>query len=239
MDEALDLADYLPINFKTNSEQQYISFLWEAFESNYDNGKHQFAFLAYHMLMMSFVYFNIWQIKQTWPDDFEKGLIGFGREENALVRATSPFSFSIVNERTVLRFLKLIACDNSQIRAYAKLVDDRNDAVHANGNIFFTTQQEVDEQIRTVLRAVEEIQTHSHPIVNHCYEEFLLQSYVPDERDYPDAADQIREVLIHQNYMSWKDIELCINFDISALENDNRDAIKALHNTLCESYRTE
>ncbi|MCZ7624431.1 MAG: hypothetical protein FIA90_10210 [candidate division NC10 bacterium] len=29
---------------------------------------------------MSFVYFNIWQIKQTEPKDFAMGLIGFGRD---------------------------------------------------------------------------------------------------------------------------------------------------------------
>ena len=46
-------------------EQEYIAFLWDAFETNYTHGKYQFAFLAYHMLTMSFVYFNIWQIKQT------------------------------------------------------------------------------------------------------------------------------------------------------------------------------
>ena len=82
MDEALDLADYLPISFRTSGEQEYISFLWEAFETNYDNGKYQFAFLAYHMLMMSFIYFNIWQIRQAQPDDFEKGLIGFARDDD-------------------------------------------------------------------------------------------------------------------------------------------------------------
>lgn len=39
-----------------------------------------FAFLAHHMLTMSFVYFNIWQIKQTEPKDFAMGLIGFGKD---------------------------------------------------------------------------------------------------------------------------------------------------------------
>ena len=29
---------------------------------------------------MSFVYFNIWQIKQTKPKDFAMGLIGFGKD---------------------------------------------------------------------------------------------------------------------------------------------------------------
>jgi len=70
MEESSELGNYLPLSFKTESEQEYIQFLWEAFESNYENKKYQFAFLAYHMLTMSFVYFNIWQIKQNEPKDF-------------------------------------------------------------------------------------------------------------------------------------------------------------------------
>ena len=65
MEEAAELGNYLSISFKTPKEQEYIEFLWDAFETNYTHGKYQFAFLAYHMLTMSFVYFNIWQIKQT------------------------------------------------------------------------------------------------------------------------------------------------------------------------------
>lgn len=80
MKEASELAHYLPLSFKTPKEQEYIQFLWDAFETNYTHGKFQFAFLAYHMLTMSFVYFNIWQIKRTEPGDFEKGLIGFGKD---------------------------------------------------------------------------------------------------------------------------------------------------------------
>ena len=65
MDEAVALVDYLPLSFKSQSEQRYLAFLWDAFETNYTHDKHQFAFLAYHMLAMSFVYFNVWQIKQA------------------------------------------------------------------------------------------------------------------------------------------------------------------------------
>ena len=50
MEEAAELANYLPLSFKTPKEQKYIEFLWDAFETNYSNQKHQFAFLAYHML---------------------------------------------------------------------------------------------------------------------------------------------------------------------------------------------
>src|SRR5579859_3436448 len=158
MDEAAELANYLPVSFKTPKEEEYIDFLWDAFETNYTHGKYQFGFLAYHMLAMSFVYFNIWQIKQARPEQFEMGLIGFARDEKTLLTATSPFVFSTVNERTILRFLKLIACDNGKIGTYVKLVDDRNETAHSNGNIFFSTQAALDSKITEILRVVDEIQ---------------------------------------------------------------------------------
>ena len=137
MEEAVELGNYLPLSFKTPKEQEYIEFLWDAFQSNYENKKYQFAFLAYHMLTVSFVYFNIWQIKQTEPKDFAMGHIGFGKDiEKSLLEATSPFVFSTVNERTMLRFLKLIACDNGKIGSYAKLVDDRNESSHTTATSF-------------------------------------------------------------------------------------------------------
>jgi hypothetical protein len=217
MEEAAELGNYLPLSFKSPKEQEYIAFLWDAFETNYTHGKYQFAFLAYHMLTMSFVYFNIWQIKQTRPGDFEKGLIGFPRDEKALLAATSPFVFSAVNERTILRFLKLIACDNGKIGTYTRLVDERNSSAHSNGNIFVSTQTALDTKIVEILRVVDEIQTHSKPIIEHCYREFLLHNYDPEEREYPGPADQIREVLIHGHYLSQKDVDICLGFDLSRL----------------------
>ena len=85
-----------------------------------------------------------------------------------------------------------------------------------------------------------EIQTHSKPIIEHCYREFLLQNHDPDEREYSDAADQIREVLIHNNYLSQKDIEICLGFDIEPLaERTGIAEIRALHAALVEKYTVE
>jgi len=238
MDEAAELGNYLPLSYKSPKEQEYIAFLWDAFETNYEHVKYQFAFLAYHMLTMSFIYFNIWQIRQARPQDFEKGLIGFGKDiEKTLLNATSPFVFSAVNERTMLRFLKLIACDNSKIGTYAKLVDDRNETAHPNGNIFFSTQAALDKKITEILRVVDEIQTHSTPVIEHCYREFLLQNHDSEEREYPDAADQIREVLIHENYLSQKDIEICLGFDLAAIaDRPEIDNIRTLQEALKSEY---
>jgi len=238
MEEAAALGNYLPLSFKSPKEQEYIEFLWDAFETNYTHGKYQFAFLAYHMLAMSCVYFNIWQIKQTTPKDFAMGLIGFGKDaEKSLLEATSPFVFSTVNERSILRFLKLIACDNGKIGTYAKLVDDRNNTAHPNGNIFFSTQAALDTKITEILRVVDEIQRHSKPVIEHCYREFLIENHDPDERAYLDPADQIREVLIHENYLSQKDIEICLSFDLASLDDAvPSEQARELHDALVAGY---
>jgi len=238
MEEAAELGNYLPLSFKTRSEQEYIAFLWDAFETNYTHGKYQFAFLAYHMLTMSFVYFNIWQIRQARPEDFGKGLIGFGKDiEKNLLDATSPFVFSSVNERSILRLLKLIACDNARIGTYTKLVDDRNETAHPNGNIFFSTQVALDTKITEILRVVDEIQTYSTPVIEHAYREFLLQNHDPEEREYPADADQIREVLIHGNYLSQKDIDICLGFDLTSIaDRPEIDRIRTLHEALKLEY---
>ena len=238
MDEALELADYLPLSFKSPDEADYIAFLWDAFELNYNNGQYQFAFLAYHMLTMCFVYFNIWQIKQTRPKDFAMGLIGFNiNMEKELLEAKSPFAFWRVNESTALRFLKIIECDNSKIGTYTKLVKERNDSAHSNGNIFFREQSAFDRKIAEVLRVVRDIQAHSKPVIEHCYRDFLCQSHDPDTREYPDTADQIREILVHDNYLSQQDIDLCRGLDLSSLSDHAFfSAITDLHQALQVTY---
>ena len=238
MEEAAELGNYLPLSFKSPMEQEYIEFLWDAFDTNYTHGKYQFAFLAYHMLTMSSIYFNIWQIRQARPKDFEMGLIGFGRDiEKNLLEATSPFIFSTVSERSILRLLKLIACDNVKIGTYAKLVDDRNHTAHPNGHIFFSTQDALDTKIAEILRVVDEIQDYSKCVIDQAYHAFLLNSYDSEEREYPDAADQIREVLIHKNYLSQKDIEICLSFNLGSLRDQPRlDDIRTLHEVLKSEY---
>lgn len=234
MEEAFGLDNYLPLSFAHPNEQEYVAFLWDSFVTNYTHSKYQFAFLAYHMLTMSFVYFNLWQIKKTEPKNFAMSLIGFGKDvERALTMATSPFDFSMANERTVLRLLKLIDCDNGKIGTYTELVNDRNDTAHSNGNIFFRTQAALDTRIREILRIVEEIQTHSKAVIERCYREFIVHSQDDEIREYQDANDQIIEVLVKENYMSRMDIEICLEHDLSdLLERGDPSRIKELHDCL-------
>lgn len=230
IEEAGQLEDFLPISYRTAKEEQYVRFLWEAFNDNCASGKYQFAFLAYHMLTMCFVYFNIWQIKLIKPEGFAMALIGFSQHEKALLDATSPFTFSVVPERTVMRFLKLIQCDNGKIGTYAKLVDERNETAHSNGNIFFSSEDELAAKVRNILRLVTEIQRHSEAIIVEGYKKFLRESADPEVREHIEVQDQVREVLIHASYLSLIDLSFCAGSDIAEFGGHPHFAeIEALH----------
>jgi hypothetical protein len=45
MDDALPILEYLQLLFKTESAQEYIAFLWDAFDTNYTNSNTSLPFL--------------------------------------------------------------------------------------------------------------------------------------------------------------------------------------------------
>jgi hypothetical protein len=235
---ASDILSYLPNSYKTGDEQDYINFLWESYESNYNDGKYPFAFIAFHMLFMSFVYFEVWQIKETRTVDFQKSLIAFSKDnERMILDATTPFAFVEIGESSFIRFLKLIGCDNGKIGSYCKSVKSRNDAAHSNGRIFFNASGTVDTKTSEILRYVDEIQKLSHPVIDECLIQFLNESWNPEDREYIGDDDQIREILIHGNYLSQKDIEHLLTFDIGKLSAEtNYTEMRSLFNEFKTEY---
>ena len=116
-------------------------------------------------------------------------------------------------------------------------MDDRNASAHPNGHIFYEEPGALDCKITETLRVVDEIQTHSKSVIEHCYRDFLLENNDADNREYADVNDQIREVLIHQHYLSQKDIELCLSFDINSLSaHQHHEVIEELHNALVSNF---
>ena len=234
MDEARNLFDYLPHTLEEEVEKPFVRFLWEVFQENYTNKHYQFAYVAYYMLWTKFVYYTIGKIRTILPEDFKKGLIGFGRDSNILSKE-KPLKFTQVNDRSILQLLKLTGCTDDQIKLYNEFVTDRNKVAHASSMRKFSTEGEIDEQINSMLRAVEEIQNNTKPMITRYYKIFL--------HDYSNAAilnnfskSELVE-FIESNYFSLKDIEICNNFNIRALQDNNEGAI-ILHNTLREYYRT-
>lgn len=240
MEDALPILEYLPNSFQKPGEQEYITFLWDAFTSNYEHENYQFAMLPYHMLYMSFVYFSVWQIKLMRARDFENASIFVPKKERDILQATSPFTFSIVNERSIFRFLKLIGCEEQHTGSFAKLVDVRNELAHSNGLINCRDQAAADERVEQVLREVRAIQRHMTPLLHECLSQFLIESCTEEDMEYDNSTDQIRELLVHKHYFSLKDIEACRDFDVQTLSNSPFfESMKTLFDDFLRMYPVE
>jgi hypothetical protein len=242
MEEALELVNYLPLSFKTRSEEEYIAFLWDAFNTNYNSSKYEFASLAFHLMYMSFVSFSIWEIRLVRDKEFHHALIGFQSEtEKDLLAADTPFKFyDRLKESQIFRFMKIVGCGNEQVGEFSKFVKRRNKIAHPSGTVFFNDQQAIDDEIDEMMKEVINIQMHMRPIILDLYDKFLRESADPEEREYSTPKEQIEAKLIHQNYFSQKDIDICLSFDLTNLaDHPQYNNMLDLHDALKAEYGAE
>ena len=232
MEEALELNEYLPYSMAAVNEQSYLQFLWSAFESNYQQGRYEFASLAFHLLYMSFVSFSIWQIRLARPDAFHMAMVGFRAEdEGKITECDSPFKFyDKLKESQIFRFLKLIGCNNEQVGEFAKFVKRRNKIAHPTGTVFFNDQQAIDEEIADMMREVRNIEAHMQPVITELYQRFLIESAGTDELEYGTYAEELTANFIHKAYMSMADLRHCATFDTATLADlPSQEVIAGLH----------
>lgn len=232
MEEALEFEEYLPFSIADSGEQSYMQFLWAAFESNYSEGRFEFASLAFHLLYMSFVSFSIWQIRLARPEPFQMAMVGFQADyETALTGCDSPFKFyDKLKESQIFRFLKLIGCDNAQVGEFAKFVKRRNKIAHPAGSVFFNDEHAISEEIALMMREVRNIEAHMEPIIAELYERFLVESGEAEELEYGTFHQEISANLIHKNYMSGADLKICAAFELATLaDKPGFEVIEGLH----------
>lgn len=236
MEEAFKILSYLPLHYKSAEETEYVQYLWKAFEKNYQNKQYQFAFIGYHMLFMCFIYFTIWKIKSIHPEDFEKISYGF---EDCLNKATSPFSFSEEQESRILRILRFWGL-NERIGEYKKLIKDRNNIAHSNGNIYYKEQDSIDARISDVLRFTEEIHQKTKVTIEQAYKDFLSENSSVDDSPYSSVEEMTSEEFIRKHYISEKDMQICYNCTITQLDIlDNKKELLKTHSEIQKIYQQE
>ena len=232
MDEALELGEYLPFSLSASSEAEYLQFLWAAFQTNYDEGRYEFASLAYHLLYMSFVSFSIWQIRIARPEQFRFAMVGFRNEsEGKLLSCDNPFKFyEELKESQIFRFLKLIGCGNDQVGQFAQFVKRRNRIAHPTGSVFFNDQRTIDDELGLMMREVRNIEGHMRPVIREIYDRFLVESADSEELEYGTLYEEINANLIHRNYLSLADLKICAAVDVGLHETrPNAEVVADLH----------
>jgi hypothetical protein len=150
----------------------------------------------------------------------------------------SPFKFyERLKESQIFRFLKLIGCGNDQVGEFAKFVKRRNKIAHPSGTVFFNDRVAIDSEIAEMMREVRNIEDHMRPVIVDVYRRFLIDSADQEELEYATLDQEIEVNLIHRNYVSRKDIDVCLAFDIQELgDHPKISVIEGLHTSLRQFY---
>ena len=157
------IFQFLPINYPSPVEGEYVLFWWNTYIKNIEEENYHVAFLAFHMLYMTAVYFLLYKISKKHRLPYEHSLFHMGNDdETHYLGINSAFSFSNMNERGVFRFLKIAGADHNLIGEVSRFIEDRNNAAHAKGAIFFKDDPDALEQKAVeYVKALEKIQNLS------------------------------------------------------------------------------
>ncbi len=169
--------------------------------------------------------------------DYDKITLG---SNDCFSNASSPFTFSQEQERRIFTLFKFFGLGKEKTGQYKKIVDLRNEVARSNRSIYIKTHDTVDNIISEILRFSEEIQLHTKSAIQDCFERFLIESQNEEDRRYIDIQEQINEELVHEHYLSQKDLEFCLEYDITKLsEQPNYAEIEKIFEELKNEYSQE
>lgn len=73
-EELFEVFAYLPELFQDGDEERYIEALSLAMQTSYENDLYQFAYMQYHMLFMTAIYFVLLKLYVLHHDEMEQAL---------------------------------------------------------------------------------------------------------------------------------------------------------------------
>lgn len=221
MEDAPVIFEYLPRESRSPDEAKYLEFLWDSFHTNYLNDKYQFAFLAFHMLYMCYVYEVVWKIQTNLREEFNKSLAIYDNQEitKKLLKVTAPIGFGEQKEKFMFRFLKLLGATNDDIGRWSKTVDSRNTAAHPNGVISFSDNVSLDKQISMTIDYVNDIHKTTYPILDRLLHSFLKGSWNIENNSYSSLEEEISQNFIAKHHLSAADVMHLHYFDLTQLSD--------------------
>lgn len=152
MNDYIDkLNMYLPIDFANEENNTYRQYLIDSFHENYEKGKHQFALMAFHMLFMSFLYKEFWELKQ-FNFCIVQGLCNSNANFNEI---KNIFDASTIPEKTMIeQYLSVHSWHANKKKTIKEFVDKRDNCAHASGFI----QYDKSDSERIYLDVLEQAQ---------------------------------------------------------------------------------
>ncbi|MBQ7950479.1 MAG: hypothetical protein IJ278_01995 [Clostridia bacterium] len=242
-----EINKFLPQVFQDESEKKYIEALYLALETSYRNGLYQFAYVQYHMLFMTSIYFVLLKIYMLHKEEMDKAIYyllkerksEFYSEENTKRGELYFGSFAIIGESDVFMLLRVIGLNDSILGELKKFVKSRNIYAHANGRLLLTSDNLFLDEIQQYNSKIEQIFDLLKDGIIKLYVETLTNSdfYDPEIRGYYDPDDQITQEFINIYSLTQTELNWLRKIKTSSFkEYDGYEHIKDLHIALCHYY---
>lgn len=210
------LNDYLPIDFDDSENNAYRDYLIETYIENCENGKFQFALMAFHMLFMTFMYKEFWGLK-NYNFEVVKKLCDnngkFGGIENI-------FDMSIIPELTTIdNFLSVFKWHINKKDAVKEFVNKRDRCAHASGFIQFE-KDNMERHLQDVLDYAEKI---SFEIKNSVQVRFCkdLEEYFKADYFKTSLSAEYVDIILKGKKYSVKDIKYIFELDTLKVVNED------------------
>ena len=200
------ILEYLPTEFSDESEEKYIDSLLLATETSFMNRLYQFAYVQYHMLFMTSVYYILLKAYYLHEEELQKGLYyllkdrysDFWSESNTKGGRLYFGSFAIISENDVFMLLHTVGINSDLLGELQKLVRKRNKYAHANGQLQLTSDELFIEAIDNYNGQIQHVIDLLKDDMICFYKKIICDPnfYDPEIRAYLDPDEQIIQEFI-------------------------------------------
>ncbi|MBQ9685616.1 MAG: zinc ribbon domain-containing protein [Oscillospiraceae bacterium] len=247
-DELFKMLEYLPEEFAEETEEKYIDALMLAAQTSYENGLYQFAYVQYHMLFMTAVYYAILKVSIFHEEELKKALYyllkdryaDFWKETNTKNGKLYFGSFALINESDVFMLLRVVGLDSDLLGELQKLVRERNKYAHANGQLQLTSDELFMEALNSYNTKIQKVVELLKTDLIDFYKKTVSDPnfHDPDIRAYLDPDEQMIQEFIKEYSLSRVELNWLRKIRLSDFDGyEGETEIKTLHSALIHYYR--
>ncbi len=222
MNEYIDkLNMYLPIDFANDENNAYRQYLIDSFHENCDKGKHQFAIMAFHMLFMSFLYKEFWELKLF---SFDK-VQGLCRSNASFNGINNIFDASVIPEKTMIdQYLGVHSWHANKKNTVKGFVDKRDNCAHASGFVQYNESESERIYLDVLDQAQKISQANKTNIIRIIQERLISFFQNADEFNAKTSCEFIFD-LIREIKLSPCDISYVLSADTPKIVTDDNSGI--------------
>ena len=197
-EELYIIKNFFPVD--DEEIEDYLLKLFSTINLNYNNEEYQFAYVALHLVFMTYLYNLVWQISKLNEEKYQIASL-FSRPFNGsnfdFNNITSVFDFKNLPEKEVINYLFLIGLDKSYIGILKSQIEKRNSMSHASGTYDIIDINSFTPEKDTIVSIISKCsEKFNENLLRNYYVKSIVEWIDNDTMDHNDFEFFIDEFLI-------------------------------------------